>query len=96
MGQLARPQVKVPLLPCEHYYLHTKTIADLDPMTPVIRDPDGYIYLRERDGCILAGGFEPVAKPVYEKESKFNMFSLFASLFVRALCMLQAPYFAKR
>lgn len=36
----------------------------------VIRDPDGYIYLRERDGCILAGGFEPVAKPVYEEESK--------------------------
>ncbi|KAH9634644.1 hypothetical protein HF086_000616 [Spodoptera exigua] len=34
----------------------------------VIRDPDGYIYLRERDGCILAGGFEPIAKPVYEEE----------------------------
>ncbi|KOB76949.1 Uncharacterized protein OBRU01_04874 [Operophtera brumata] len=54
VGQLARPQVKVPLLPCEHYYLHTKTIEGLDPMTPVIRDPDGYIYLRERDGSILA------------------------------------------
>ncbi|KAF9412520.1 hypothetical protein HW555_008989 [Spodoptera exigua] len=34
----------------------------------IIRDPDGYIYLRERDGCILAGGFEPIAKPVYEEE----------------------------
>uniref|UniRef100_A0A2H1V324 SFRICE_023543 n=1 Tax=Spodoptera frugiperda TaxID=7108 RepID=A0A2H1V324_SPOFR len=68
VGQLARPQVKVPLLPCEHYYLHTKPIENLDPMTPVIRDPDGYIYLRERDGCILAGGFEPIAKPVYEEE----------------------------
>ncbi|XP_028034780.1 pyruvate dehydrogenase phosphatase regulatory subunit, mitochondrial [Bombyx mandarina] len=68
VGQLARPQVKVPLLPCEHYYLHTKPIDNLDPKTPVIRDPDGYIYLRERDGCILAGGFEPIAKPVYEEE----------------------------
>ncbi|CAG9136949.1 unnamed protein product [Plutella xylostella] len=68
VGQLARPKVKVPLLPCEHYYLHTKPIDNLDPMTPVVRDPDGYIYLRERDGCILAGGFEPVAKPVYEEE----------------------------
>lgn len=37
----------------------------------VLRDPDGYIYLRERDGCILAGGFEPVAKPVYEEESTY-------------------------
>lgn len=34
VGQLARPQVKVPLLPCEHYYLHTKPIENLDPMTP--------------------------------------------------------------
>ncbi|KAJ0184007.1 hypothetical protein K1T71_000430 [Dendrolimus kikuchii] len=68
VGQLARPQVKVPLLPCEHYYLHTKPIENLSPMTPVLRDPDGYIYLRERDGCILAGGFELVAKPVYEEE----------------------------
>ncbi|XP_026736560.1 pyruvate dehydrogenase phosphatase regulatory subunit, mitochondrial-like, partial [Trichoplusia ni] len=68
VGQLARPKIKVPLLPCEHYYLHTKPIENLDPMTPVIRDPDGYIYLRERDGCILAGGFEPIAKPVYEEE----------------------------
>ncbi|CAG9781689.1 unnamed protein product [Diatraea saccharalis] len=68
VGQLSRPQVKVPLLPCEHYYLHTKPIDNLDPMTPVVRDPDGYIYLRERDGCILAGGFEPVAKPVNEEE----------------------------
>ncbi|XP_050361325.1 pyruvate dehydrogenase phosphatase regulatory subunit, mitochondrial isoform X1 [Nymphalis io] len=68
IGQLAKPQVKVPLLPCEHYYLHTKRIDNLDPMTPVVRDPDGYIYLRERDGCILAGGFEPIAKPVYEEE----------------------------
>ncbi|XP_049885226.1 pyruvate dehydrogenase phosphatase regulatory subunit, mitochondrial [Pectinophora gossypiella] len=68
VGQLAKPQVKVPLLPCEHYYLHTKPIENLDPMTPVVRDPDGFIYLRERDGCLLAGGFEPVAKPVYEEK----------------------------
>ncbi|CAH0401761.1 unnamed protein product [Chilo suppressalis] len=70
VGQLSRPQVKVPLLPCEHYYLHTKPIDNLDPMTPVVRDPDGYIYLRERDGCILAGGFEPLAKPVHDEHIK--------------------------
>ncbi|XP_039286636.1 pyruvate dehydrogenase phosphatase regulatory subunit, mitochondrial isoform X2 [Nilaparvata lugens] len=32
----------------------------------VVRDQDGHIYFRERDGCIQAGGFEPVAKPAYE------------------------------
>ncbi|KAI8431221.1 hypothetical protein MSG28_001258 [Choristoneura fumiferana] len=68
VGQLAKPRVKVPLLPCEHYYLHTNPIENLDPMTPVVRDPDGYIYMRERDGCLLMGGFEPVAKPVNEEE----------------------------
>ena len=33
---------------------------------PVIRDPDGHIYFREKGGCVLAGGFEPVAKPAFE------------------------------
>lgn len=50
----------------EHYYLHTQPIANLDPMIPVIRDLDGYIYFRENDGRLLAGGFEPVAKPAFE------------------------------
>jgi len=35
-------------------------------MIPVIRDLDGYIYFRENDGRLLAGGFEPVAKPAFE------------------------------
>ncbi|XP_051163188.1 pyruvate dehydrogenase phosphatase regulatory subunit, mitochondrial [Leptopilina boulardi] len=66
VGKLSDPQVKVPLHPVEHYYLHTKPIKDLDPMTPVVRDLDGYIYFRENKGRILAGGFEPVAKPAFE------------------------------
>lgn len=32
----------------------------------VVRDQDGYIYFRENNGRILAGGFEPVAKPAFE------------------------------
>lgn len=35
-------------------------------MMPVIRDLDGYIYFRENNGRLLAGGFEPVAKPAFE------------------------------
>ena len=30
------------------------------------RDPDGHIYFREKGGSVLAGGFEPVAKPAFE------------------------------
>ncbi|XP_023244971.1 pyruvate dehydrogenase phosphatase regulatory subunit, mitochondrial [Copidosoma floridanum] len=66
VGKLSEPYVKVPLHPVEHYYLHTKLIPGLDPMTPVIRDLDGHIYFRENAGRILAGGFDPVAKPVFE------------------------------
>ncbi|XP_043527006.1 pyruvate dehydrogenase phosphatase regulatory subunit, mitochondrial isoform X2 [Frieseomelitta varia] len=66
VGKLSEPYVKVPLHPVEHYYLHTKLIDGLDPMTPVIRDLDGYIYFRENNGSFLAGGFEPVAKPAFE------------------------------
>lgn len=32
----------------------------------VVRDQDGHIYFRELNGCILAGGFEPEAKPAFE------------------------------
>lgn len=32
----------------------------------MVRDQDGYIYFRENNGRILAGGFEPVAKPAFE------------------------------
>ncbi|GLV45547.1 uncharacterized protein CBL_02567 [Carabus blaptoides fortunei] len=66
VGQLSEPYVKVPLHAVEHYYLHTKPVKDLDPMTPVVRDQDGYIYFRENNGRILAGGFEPIAKPAFE------------------------------
>lgn len=34
IGQMSDPVVKVPLHPVEHYYLHTKPIEGLDPMTP--------------------------------------------------------------
>jgi len=34
IGQMSEPFVKVPLHPCEHYYLHTRTIPNIDPMTP--------------------------------------------------------------
>jgi len=60
LGQHTSVQpVRVPLHPCEHYYLVTKAITGIDSMMPVVRDYDGYVYLREWSGGVLAGGFEP-------------------------------------
>ncbi|KAH8270976.1 hypothetical protein KR044_007424, partial [Drosophila immigrans] len=66
VGTLSQPVVKVPLKAVEHHYLHTKPIAQLDPMTPFVRDFDGRIFFRECEGHILAGGYEREAKMVYE------------------------------
>ena len=35
----------------------------------MVRDLDGCIYIRVKDGGFLAGGFEPMARPVYEDGS---------------------------
>ncbi|XP_067144980.1 pyruvate dehydrogenase phosphatase regulatory subunit, mitochondrial isoform X2 [Centruroides vittatus] len=64
IGESCHPQVKIPLYPCEHHFLHTLPVKNLDPMMPVIRDYDGYFYIRENNGRFLAGGFEPVSKPL--------------------------------
>ena len=37
----------------------------VDSMLPVLRDNDGYIYVREWSGGIMAGGFEPISKPIF-------------------------------
>lgn len=66
IGQLSQPIVKVPLHAVEHYFLHTKPVANLDPMLPVVRDLDGKIYIRENNGRLLGGGFELDAKPAFQ------------------------------
>ncbi|MCZ7658912.1 MAG: FAD-dependent oxidoreductase [Xanthobacteraceae bacterium] len=55
--------VTVPLHSAEHMYIVTGPIAGVTPDLPVLRDPDGYIYLKEEVGGLLVGGFEPEAKP---------------------------------
>ena len=66
IGHKSNPRVQIPLHTAEHYYLHTKPVADLFPNTPVVHDPDANIYFRENEGRFLAGGFEPEAKPIDE------------------------------
>jgi 4-methylaminobutanoate oxidase (formaldehyde-forming) len=60
-GRLAR--VNVPLYSAEHFYIVTDRIEGVQPMMPVVRDPDGYIYYKEEVGGLVMGGFEPQAKP---------------------------------
>src|ERR1700752_1949793 len=55
--------VTVPLHSAEHTYIVTGRIDGVHPDLPVLRDPDGYIYVKEEVGGLLIGGFEPVAKP---------------------------------
>jgi 4-methylaminobutanoate oxidase (formaldehyde-forming) len=55
--------VSVPLHSAEHMYIVTGRIEGVHPDLPVLRDPDGYIYVKEEVGGLLMGGFEPVAKP---------------------------------
>lgn len=55
--------VAVPLHACEHFYVVTEQIPDLDRHLPVLRVPDEYTYFKEDAGKLLIGAFEPAAKP---------------------------------
>lgn len=60
IGRLA--VVNVPLYAAEHMYVLTEAHQDIRPNLPVLRDTDGYIYIKEDAGKLLVGAFEPKAK----------------------------------
>ena len=55
--------VGVPLHSAEHFYVVTQPISGVRPDLPVLRDPDGWTYIKEEVGGLVVGGFEPEAKP---------------------------------
>ena len=55
--------VTVPLHSAEHFYVVTDRVDGVHRDFPVLRDPDGYTYIKEEVGGLLVGGFEPEAKP---------------------------------
>jgi glycine cleavage system aminomethyltransferase T/glycine/D-amino acid oxidase-like deaminating enzyme len=55
--------VTVPLHSAEHFYVVTEQIDGVSRDLPILRDPDGYTYIKEEVGGLLVGGFEPEAKP---------------------------------
>ena len=56
--------VRVPLYPCEHFYVVTEALAAATADLPVLRDTDGHVYVKEDAGKWLVGAFEPEGKPL--------------------------------
>ncbi len=52
----------VPLFACEHMYVVTEAMDFVHPALPVLRDADGYTYMKEEAGKLLVGSFEPRGK----------------------------------
>jgi heterotetrameric sarcosine oxidase gamma subunit len=53
----------VPLYPAEHVWVMTEESPTADERLPVLRDLDGYLYIRHYRGRYLVGAFEPRGKP---------------------------------
>jgi len=60
----AQLNVRVPLYACEHMYVVTEPMDLVAPTLPVLRDTDGYTYIKEEAGKLLIGSFEPRGKPL--------------------------------
>ncbi len=56
--------VNVPLYAAEHMYVTTEPDAAVPHNLPVLRDTDGYVYIKGESGKLLVGAFEPNAKPL--------------------------------
>ena len=55
--------VAVPLYAAEHVHVTTGPIPGAVPTMPLIRDLDGFLYVRHHRGCLVVGAFEPDGKP---------------------------------
>ena len=63
-GLAAQLGVHVPLHACEHMYVVTEPMDLALATLPVLRDTDGYTYIKEDAGKLLVGSFEPRGKPL--------------------------------
>jgi glycine/D-amino acid oxidase-like deaminating enzyme len=55
---------KVPVWPCEHFYLLTKPVEGITGNVPTLSDHDRHLYIRDDSGGLLVGCFEPMGKPI--------------------------------
>jgi heterotetrameric sarcosine oxidase gamma subunit len=68
----ARLGARVPLYPCEHFYVVTEPLAAATPNLPVLRDTDGHVYVKEDAGKWLVGAFEPWGKAIAVEDLPAN------------------------
>ncbi|XP_066597840.1 pyruvate dehydrogenase phosphatase regulatory subunit, mitochondrial-like isoform X2 [Prorops nasuta] len=67
LGLKCTPPVRIPAYPAEHFYAITPPLSpNVDEDLPCVRDFDSYSYMREWNGGLLVGWFEPEAKPAFE------------------------------
>jgi glycine cleavage system aminomethyltransferase T/glycine/D-amino acid oxidase-like deaminating enzyme len=63
-SELARlAGASVSLYPAEHVWAMTDETSASDERLPVLRDLDGYLYVRHYRGRLVVGAFEPKGKP---------------------------------
>ena len=72
LGKLAG--VNVPLYASEHMYVLTEPHPSIPRELPVLRDADGFVYVKEDAGKLLVGSFEPRAKslPMEKLPARFE------------------------
>lgn len=58
-----RAGVNLPLYAAEHVHVRTDAVDGAEPSLPVLRDMDGYLYVRHENGQLLVGAFEPNGIP---------------------------------
>ncbi len=56
--------VEVPLYASQHMYVTTEPSDEMPRDLPVLRNTDGYVYVKEDAGKLVVGAFEPRAKPL--------------------------------
>ena len=63
---------KVPLWPAAHVHVRTNAVPGAENPLPVLRDLDGYLYVRQNAGGLLVGAFEPDGIPLDPKSLAAN------------------------
>ena len=56
--------VKIPVWPCEHFYLLTGEVEGIKGHIPTLSDHDSHLYIRDESGGLLVGCFEPMGKSI--------------------------------
>ncbi|MBL8101880.1 MAG: FAD-dependent oxidoreductase [Anaerolineales bacterium] len=55
----------VPTTPVDHQHIALRAVPghEFDPNTPCLRDPDNLVYMRQEQGGLVIGGYEPKPLP---------------------------------